>query len=123
MRILDRTHLSRLKPATENEPTEDKLTQAPATDNRSTKEADQERTREADSEDIGDADPEDSKEEDWGTWTALRPSEGREDFSAEVDMNICSEKASPFVREFYRSVLETLSLRHVLLLAYSASWL
>jgi hypothetical protein len=33
MRILDRTHLSRLKPATENEPTEDKLTQAPATDN------------------------------------------------------------------------------------------
>jgi hypothetical protein len=34
MRILDRTHLSRLKPATENEPTEDKLTQAPATDNR-----------------------------------------------------------------------------------------
>jgi hypothetical protein len=35
-------------------------------------------------------------------------------------MNICSEKVSPFVREFYRSVLETLSLRHVLLLAYLA---
>lgn len=106
MRILDRTHLSRLRPATENEPTEDKLTQAPATDNRSTKEADQESTREADPEDIGDADPRDSKEEDWGTWTTLRPSERREDFSAEVDMNICSEKVSPFVREFYRSALE-----------------
>lgn len=48
----------------------------------------------------------DSKEEDWGTWTTLRPSERREDFSAEVDMNICSEKVSPFVREFYRSALE-----------------
>jgi hypothetical protein len=66
MRILDRTHLSRLKPATENEPTEDKLTQAPATDNRSTKEADQERTREADSEDIGDAGLGDSEEEGLG---------------------------------------------------------
>jgi hypothetical protein len=98
MRILDRRHLSRLRPAIENEPT----------DNQSSKEADLGRIRDADSEDIGDADLGDSKGEDWGTWTLLRLSEGREDFSAEVDMNICSEKVSPFVREFYRSVLERL---------------
>jgi hypothetical protein len=96
MRILDGRHLSRLRPATEDEPT----------DNQISKEADRERIREAGSEDIGDADPGGSKEEDWGTWTTLRPSERREDFSTEVDMNICSEKVSPFVREFYRSVLE-----------------
>jgi hypothetical protein len=73
MRILDGRHLSRLRPATENEPTEDEPTQAQATDNQSTKEADRERIREADPEDIGDADPGDSNKEDWGTWTTLRP--------------------------------------------------
>ena len=105
MRILDWRHLSRLRPATADEPTEgepieNEPTQAPATDNQSSKEADRERIREVNSEDIGDSDSGDSKEKDWGTWTTLRPSEGREDFSAEVDMNTCSEKVSPFVRDF-----------------------
>jgi hypothetical protein len=40
MRILDGRHLSRLTPATEDEPTGDEPTQAQATDNQSSKEAD-----------------------------------------------------------------------------------
>jgi hypothetical protein len=48
-----------------------------------------EATREADSEDIGDAGSGDSREEDWGTWTTLRPSEGERRLLSGSRMNIC----------------------------------
>ena len=32
----------------------------------------------------------------WGTWTAFHVSTRREDYSAQVDLNICHEKVSPF---------------------------